>query len=116
MDDRAASEVARAVVAALGPEASAALVRVKILVRARPTPPDLARGVHASQRGYFFGFAPEPATGTEIPDDTIAEGELVIFAGVHTSALEVERTLLHEIAHVLGHSEEEICEEMGLAP
>jgi hypothetical protein len=92
----------------------AQLAKVRISVAELPDARDLERGATAGQRGYFWGVCPEPISTTEIPDDTMPEGELRIFAGVHSSADEIERTLAHELAHATGHSEEEICEVMGL--
>lgn len=110
-----AGAVMRAVIAGLPPDTAAALAGVRILLRHRFEPIDKARGATPDQRGYFYGVAPEPsAGGTQIPDDTPATGEIVIFGWNHTSDLEVERSLRHEIAHALGHTEEEISEEMGL--
>jgi hypothetical protein len=109
-----AVQIVRNVLNGLPPEISNALADVEIFVRPRPLPVDLERGATPHHRGYFYGIAPEPCTGTELPDDTKASGELVIFAQIHRSALELERTVLHEIAHVTGHSEEQISFEMGL--
>jgi predicted Zn-dependent protease with MMP-like domain len=106
--------VVRAALRALPDETRAKLVNVKIMVSELPDAKDIARGAQPGQRGYFWGTCPEPITTTEIPDDTLPDGELVIFAGVHTSIEEIERTLAHELAHAIGHSEEEICEVMGL--
>ena len=110
-----AVDVARRVIAGLPPETKAALANVEIFVRARPLPIDLERGATVDHRGYFYGIAPEPSSGgTELPDETPAAGEIVLFSDAHRSSLELERTLAHEIAHVTGHSEEEICCVMGL--
>lgn len=109
-----AVEIMRNLVAGLPPDVKEALADVEVYLRARPNAVDISRGATSSQRGYFYGIAPEPVTGTEIPDDTRASGEIVVFAEAHRSALELERTLAHEIAHCTGHSEEEICEQMGL--
>jgi hypothetical protein len=107
--------ITRNVIAGLPVETKARLANVEFFVRERPTPLDLQRGAKPDQRGYFYGTAPEPSSGgTELPDETPASGEIVIFAGVHATPLELERTLLHEIAHATGHSEEEISSEMGL--
>jgi predicted Zn-dependent protease with MMP-like domain len=106
--------IAKNLVAGLPPETKAALADVEIFVRAHPNRQDLERGATPDQRGYFWGIAPEPTSGTELPDETPASGEIVLFASAHNTALELERTLLHEIAHVTGHSEEEISCEMGL--
>lgn len=106
--------VVRSVLRALPDDVRAKLVNVKILVSELPDAKDIGRGAEPGQRGYFWGTCPEPISTTEIPDDTLPEGELVIFAGVHTSADDIERTLAHELAHATGHSEEEICEVMGL--
>lgn len=107
--------VMRAVIAGLPPDTAVALQGVRILLRHKYLPIDRARGATPDQRGYFYGIAPEPSRGgTEIPDDTAALGEIVIFGWNHSSDVEVERTLRHEIGHVLGHDEEEICVDLGL--
>lgn len=107
--------IARNLLAGLPPDTKQALADVEIFVRPRPTAQDLERGATPDHRGYFYGIAPEPSSGgTELPDETPASGEIVLFAAAHSSPLELERTLLHEIAHVTGHSEEEISNEMGL--
>jgi predicted Zn-dependent protease with MMP-like domain len=107
--------VTRAVLAGLPDETRAALANVEVFVRDEVTDVDRARGVTEHHRGYFWGVAPEPLISTELPDDTPATGEIVIFTrGV--SEAEIVRTIQHEIAHVTGHSEEDICGEMGLAP
>jgi hypothetical protein len=80
-----------------------------------PLAEDLARGAGPGQRGYFWGVAPEPARGEQLPDPTRARGELVVFLGhpSHASELEIERTFEHEIGHVLGLSEQQLA-AMGL--
>jgi predicted Zn-dependent protease with MMP-like domain len=95
-------------------EIRARLANITVKVAELPDAKDLERGATPTHRGYFWGHAPEPVTTTEIPDDQVADGEIVIFWGVHASIEELGRTLAHEIAHCLGHSEEEICDAMGL--
>lgn len=91
------------------------LRHVTITVKAAPGPLDLDRGATTRHRGYFWGVAPDPVLGTELPDPTPAIGELVVFAGhpAHASELELERTFEHEIGHILGRSEEQLA-SMGL--
>jgi hypothetical protein len=107
--------VMRAVIAGLPPDTAAALKNVTFELHDKFLDVDRLRGALPEQRGYFYGIAPEPSRGgTELPDDTPASGVIVVFGWNHTSDLEVERTARHEIAHALGHSEEEISAEMGL--
>jgi hypothetical protein len=108
-----ATAVTRSVLANLPAEVKGALTRVGFVLRPALIDVDRARGATDLNRGYFYGVAPEPTSGTELPDETPAEGEIVIFTN-GTSEDELVRTILHEIAHCTGHSEQEICEEMGL--
>lgn len=82
-----------------------------------PTAEDLARGVKdpQRQRGYFWGLAPDPVEGAQLPDPRPARGELVVFLGhpAHASEVEIERTFEHEIGHAQGLSEEQLG-RMGL--
>lgn len=91
------------------------LERVSLRIAWTPLAEDLARGVGKQHRGCFWGVAPEPARGEQLPDPTRARGELVVFLAhpSHASELEIERTFEHEIAHILGRSEDEIA-AMGL--
>lgn len=91
------------------------LAGVRIRIAWRPDAGDVQRGATPRHRGYFWGVAPEPARGAELPDPTAARGELVVFLGhpAHASELELERTFEHELGHVLGRSEDELG-AMGL--
>jgi hypothetical protein len=90
---------------------------VALRIAWRPDAGDRDRGAGDRHRGYFWGVAPDPAQGLQLPDPTPARGELVVFLAhpAHASELEIERTFEHEIGHVVGLSDEQLG-AMGLDP
>jgi hypothetical protein len=99
------------IVARLRARRTIGLDQVKIRLAWRPDAGDIARGAGDRHRGYFWGVAPEPPHGLQLPDPTPARGELVIFLGhpAHASEVEIERTFEHEIGHIVGVSEEQLA-------
>lgn len=107
-----------AMVAALPSGARALLGDVRIVVKESFDDLDYRRGARRYHRGYFWGSAPDlEADGTALPDDVPARGEIVLCLG-NIRPVTPERlriAFFHEVAHALGHSEEEIVHEMGLS-
>lgn len=118
--DRIRAHVARGVVPRvlelLPAAVLAQLAQVKITVRPRPLPEDLERGATPDHRGYFFGEQHEPTQTTELPDEQLPVGEIVIFTERIRpfTTKEIVRTVLHEIAHVVGFEEHEIVNDLEL--
>jgi hypothetical protein len=92
---------------------------LRISVRSRPNAEDLARGATATHQGYFYGCAavlPDRESSV-LPDERPASGEIVVFLDNLEPATpeRFEVVLRHELAHALGHEEEEIVNVMGLS-
>lgn len=92
------------------------LNRIRFEHRPAPTAEDRERGATDEHRGYFYGLPVELVESTELPDEEPPRGVVVIFTSKITplTVAGVARVLLHEIAHVLGHDEDTIVNEMGL--
>jgi predicted Zn-dependent protease with MMP-like domain len=111
-----ADQAVRQIVQGLPAGVQARLARVSVQLKPEPDAEDLARGATVDHRGYFYGKPHEFVETTELPDEEPPEGFIVLFTAKikpYTLA-ELARTLLHEIGHVLGYSEEQLVNEMGL--
>jgi predicted Zn-dependent protease with MMP-like domain len=121
-----AGDIVRQVLADLSPEDRAAVSCVRLFVKDRPGPMDLARGCTPDQKAAFWGVGRELGRqGYPLPDPRPAAGEITLFlanlappgAELATfAALFQERVriaLTHEVAHAIGFDEETI-HAMGL--
>lgn len=104
------------VLSALPVDVAVKLARIEIQHRPWPTGEDFQRGATPDHLGYFYGAPIEQVETTELPDEALPEGVIVIFTGKIKpfTLANLARAVLHEIAHVLGYDEQTIVEEMGL--
>lgn len=113
------TDVVLEVNASMPAEVRARVRGVAVMFKDRPERLDLSRGCAPTQRAYFYGT---PAGGeddgsTALPDESPAEGVIVIFRANFPggmSVAELRKVLQHEIAHALGCEEDEM-ECLGLA-
>ncbi len=77
--------------------------------------PDDGQPIPDDARGVFMGLQAEPVdpTDSECEDWHPAEGVIFVVASAHENAEDLQTTIFHEIAHALGHTEDETS-EMGL--
>jgi predicted Zn-dependent protease with MMP-like domain len=112
-------EAVARILAELPADVRAELGRVRVEVASRPETVDIERGCTPEHVAYFWGVRRElePA-GAALPADDPPIGIIRVFLRnlAPVTFARLRETLLHEVAHVLGHDEDEIVNVMGYAP
>lgn len=110
---KARAVIARALAELPGELAELVGARVRIVVRAHPTPADRGLGIGADWRGAFVGVQYEG-------DAAACGGAVFLYTDHIRSEAELEEVLLHELDHFVGADEDDVeadgmGEHLGLA-